>query len=417
MYKYFLSLIIICFPLTTLSATKEEMEHARALVAKWAVRSQNTGSEYLNGTNPKNLDQVKASVKTHSTDLNNLNKLNLTMPSEEDYQSWDNAAMTDYWVKQYNSNVGNNKEESYCRTKLKKDLSSLSATVKTPAPTPKPDENTGNTQEPTNDETVIEEEVVETDDQDGLAADLVEAAAPDPEVEPVAEPLPGTVRETASGSRQLNNNSGSNVWVIIMLVVLVLIVLALVGYASQVMAKTNKRAQGNPRRKHENGRSRDNREEEYDDEDIEEEEQERIPQRHSAPKNMAEVTSAVQPRRPNPSHRATSARISKPRIIYLSNANSEGVFLRAEAQYNMGNSIFKLVTSDGYSGTFSVIDDPAVHEMALMMPVDFLINACSGRNLQLSEGARSIVTDSTGTAIFEDGRWRVARKAQIHYSR
>lgn len=107
----------------------------------------------------------------------------------------------------------------------------------------------------------------------------------------------------------------------------------------------------------------------------------------------------------------------QPRIIYLSQANSDGVFLRADAQFSMGNSIFKMVTADGYSGTFSVIDDPSVHELALMMPIDFLAGACTGRNLQMVQGARTIVNDSTGTAIFEDGRWRVARKAQIHYAR
>lgn len=104
-------------------------------------------------------------------------------------------------------------------------------------------------------------------------------------------------------------------------------------------------------------------------------------------------------------------------MIYLARANRDGVFTRADASYNMGNSIFKLVTTDGVSGTYQVIDDPAVFELALMTPTDYLENACTGRNLQLSQGASIIVNEAAGTAIFDQGRWRVTRKAQIRYSR
>ena len=107
---------------------------------------------------------------------------------------------------------------------------------------------------------------------------------------------------------------------------------------------------------------------------------------------------------------------STPRIIYLSRANSKGIFLRADSKFSLGNSIFRLVTTNGVSGTFSIIDDPTVHEMALMMPQDFLINACDGKNLQLAQGMQDIITDEPGTAIFEDGKWRIARKARIHYT-
>ena len=112
-----------------------------------------------------------------------------------------------------------------------------------------------------------------------------------------------------------------------------------------------------------------------------------------------------------------SSRPRQPRVIYLARANADGVFTRADASYNMGNSIFKLVTTDGVSGTYQVIDDPAVFELALMTPTDYLENACTGRNLQLSQGASVIINEAAGTAIFDRGRWRVTRKAQIRYSR
>lgn len=389
------------------AATKQEMEQARALAAKWGVRSQNSGSGYLDGINPKNMDQVRASVKSHKTDNGNLSKLSFSMPSEEEYQSWDNAKMTAYWISQYNSAVPGGGDKEFCRSKLKAQLSSVPATVKK---TQRAENAKAEDENKIEDELAAEASVdsTEVNTNDELATDIVDAAAADPEVEPLTADENAGERE-ALGSKELAS-SGSNVWAIIMLVVLVLIVLGLVGYATNMMARNKEQQQqDNPRRRR-NDVPVDNV-----DDDSQYEEPRQEPSRGRMPAvgvaNMAE-----QENRTMASHRP-APRISQPRIIYLSSANAEGVFVRADAKYNMGNSIFKLITSDGYSGTFSVIDDPNVHELALMMPVDFLVNACSGRNLQLSQGARSIVTDSTGTAVFEDGRWRVARKAQIHYAR
>lgn len=424
MQKYLiLTILAIAGTIIAPAATKQEMEQARALVAKWGVRSQNSGSGYLDGTNPKNLDQVRASVRSHKTDNANLGKLSLSMPSEEEYQSWDNAKMTSYWMSQYNSAVPAGGDKDFCRSKLKSQLASVPATVKAaPKAEKEPvetDPETVGTDEETAEETEEPTDSVENTADEGLATDIVDAAAANPEVEPLAAPGTNGEREAAKGTQELSGNS-SNVWVIVMLVVLVLIVLALVGYASNITARNNKRNQGNPRRNRDRQRSEkenDNADDADDDDDDDSITAPRADQYNPASRPIeAESAAMAAAARRNATHRA-APRISQPRIIYLSNANSEGVFLRADAQYNMGNSIFKLITSDGYSGTFSVIDDPNVYEMALMMPVDFLINACSGRNLQLTDGARSIVTDSTGTAIFEDGRWRVARKARIHYTR
>ncbi len=425
MRKHLIIALLMLFGVTTtFAATKQEMEQARALAAKWGVRSQNSGSGYLDGTNPKNLDQVRASVKSHKTDNDNLGKMSFPMPSEDEYQSWDNAKMASYWLSQYNSSVPAGGDKDFCRSKLKAALSSVPATVvKAPEPkeAPAPETPTADTpaQDPEERETEEVTDTVEVIAEEGLATDIVDAAAADPELEPLAAPGTNGEREAAKGSTELAGG-GSNVWVIVMLVVLVLIVLALVAYASNLMARNNKRNQGNPRRRKDSAKTEETLQEEEEEEDDDDPEPVMATHvsRRSVRTNEPVVPTAPTPsvQRQSPTHRQ-SPRISQPRIIYLSNANSEGVFLRADAQYNMGNSIFKLITSDGYSGTFSVIDDPNVHEMALMMPVDFLINACSGRNLQLSQGARSIVTDSTGTAVFEDGRWRVARKAQIHYTR
>lgn len=407
----------------TQAATKQEMEQARALVAKWGVRSQNSGSGYLDGTNPKNIEQVRASVKSHKTDNDNLGKLSLAMPAEEDYLSWDKTRMTNYWMTQYNAAVPSGGDKEYCRSKLKAQLASVSATVvEKPHADPAGDPEDGTADGETGEDATEATDSTDMAAGEPLATDVIDAAQADPEVEPVAAPGVNGEREAAQNTHELSDG-GSSVWVIVMLVVLVLIVLALVGYATNMMARNNSRQQGNPRRNR-GGAAAGNGDGDGDDDDDDDDDDVSAGKRldeDNRPESSgvwrgSEGSVATRPVAAA-SVRRQSPRISQPRIIYLSHANAEGVFLRADAQYNMGNSIFKLVTSDGYSGTFSVIDDANVHQLALMMPVDFLVSACAGRNLQLSQGMSRIVTDSTGTAVFEDGRWRVARKAQIHYIR
>jgi hypothetical protein len=259
-----------------------------------------------------------------------------------------------------------------------------------------------------------------------LATDIVDQAQAEPELEPTAQPGEDGEREAAEGSALLNTSS-SNGWLVVILIILVLVVLGLVGYATNMMAKNKKELPANPRRHKNNGAKAAAAAATYEDdeEDIDDEEEDddttEVDQLRNEVSQLKQQLQHHNAAAPAAAATATGyapgrRTLNQPRIIYLSQANANGVFLRADASYNMGNSIFKLVTSDGYSGSFTVIDDPTVHELALMMPVDFLINACTGKNLQLAGGARRIVNDSTGTAVFENGRWRVSRKAQIHYA-
>lgn len=103
------------------------------------------------------------------------------------------------------------------------------------------------------------------------------------------------------------------------------------------------------------------------------------------------------------------------RTIYLGRVNAHGIFVRADRQPVVGHSFFALTTTDGMSGSFSVIDNPEVFESALADPETNLANACTGHNLLDTLGATEIITDQSGTAIFEGGCWRVARKARIAY--
>lgn len=103
------------------------------------------------------------------------------------------------------------------------------------------------------------------------------------------------------------------------------------------------------------------------------------------------------------------------RTIYLGRANAKGIFVRADRTLNPGNSVFRLDTSDGLAGTFKVVNHPSIIEKVTEHPAEMLAMACVGPELANTSGMQAIITDSAGTAIFEGDRWKVMRKAKIHY--
>ena len=102
-------------------------------------------------------------------------------------------------------------------------------------------------------------------------------------------------------------------------------------------------------------------------------------------------------------------------VIYLGRANSRGIFVRADRRLSPGNTIYRLDTEDGLVGTFHVVDNPAVMAIALEHPLEMLSGGCSAIDIEDTVGATSIVTESSGTAIFENGYWKVLRKSSIRY--
>lgn len=103
------------------------------------------------------------------------------------------------------------------------------------------------------------------------------------------------------------------------------------------------------------------------------------------------------------------------RTIYLGRANNRSIFVRADRNLNVGHTLFRLDTADGFAGTFRVANDPTVWEMALMTPVESLAGACICADFNATDGATRITTISPGTAIFDGGCWKVIRKAKIAY--
>lgn len=111
----------------------------------------------------------------------------------------------------------------------------------------------------------------------------------------------------------------------------------------------------------------------------------------------------------------TEVAYNGPKRLFLTKPDANDYFIRTTEVVEIGNSIFELSTNDGVTGTFKVIDNPEVHQFALMMPTENLVRACTGKGIQISNGKTRIVTDREGTARLENGRWHVAVKAIIHY--
>ena len=136
----------------------------------------------------------------------------------------------------------------------------------------------------------------------------------------------------------------------------------------------------------------------------------------SQPRQPVAVAVASQRPARKPSRTAAaSVQAAEPQVLYLSCPDADGYFGRATASAVAGNSVFVLRTADGRTGTFEVINDAAVHSMALMMPTATLTVACTGSGIQVSDHARRIVTDRPGKAVLRDGKWHVESQAVIHY--
>lgn len=388
--KLTFSLLAVIFCMTSAFAvTRDEMEQARATTALWYLRYVNDGSDYLEKLSPKTVAELQ--TKLRAKEKENI-KIFLTVEVPSDYPSWDKDKLVEYWSKTIFSNPKFPEKAQAAKRRIKSKLQAMQIA----APTQTPTEQT---------------QVPETPSADTAQTQIVTETTDDIQttVQDSATTTEATVDEEFADEE---NKSGSSMtWLYIaILVVLVGVVIWLVVYATNSMKKTTAS----------NGTAPDKAAlnkyiSELEKKDKEIAELKEKLQAMSIRLRSAEAKAA--PKQPTAQYTNRKISPQNPRTIYLAQANTQGLFVRADAEYNMGNSIFKLVTTDGVSGSFSVIEDSNVYELALMMPVDFLINACVGKNLQIAQGMKTIVTDNAGTAIFENGKWRVIRKAEIHYEK
>lgn len=101
--------------------------------------------------------------------------------------------------------------------------------------------------------------------------------------------------------------------------------------------------------------------------------------------------------------------------IYLGRVNSRGLFVRADRGLNLESSVYVLETEDGFSGSYRVVRNREVWARLLEDPEHWLEKGCIIRDEDTDEDVTSVVTESPGTAVFENSCWRVIRKAKVRF--
>lgn len=413
-------LTVIFLPAIAFAVTDKEMEEARTIAAKAYLRYANDGSGYLDDLNPKTMKELEAALKTKEKE--NI-KAFKSIPVPQDYKSWNKDKLVEYWAVTAFQNKGLLEKGRGGRIRARSLINKMTVSSpqkETPAPTqaaPVPVD--------TKEESKTS---VETPDTASNPLNILEADEQ-------------AVLEQMEEEEDLNVGRARNyTWVYIMvLVILVAIVIALVVYASNVMKKNGKQLENpaprtTPSRSSHKPQVDQNYEALLADKNVEIamlRKKLEAATRHNSElrikiENLTSELKTLQTpvvvaaSEESPKEEEKEAQVptqpkTRLRTIYLGRANSRGIFIRADRTINPGHSIFVLETSDGFTGSYHVIDSPAVWSLALSNPQEYLETVCMGRDLGNAANATQIVTESPGTAVFEGGCWRVIRKTRIRY--
>jgi hypothetical protein len=425
----------------TYAVTKEEMEEARTIAAIVYLRNANNGSDYLDNVSAKSLSELEGKLK--DTEKKNLATFkSVGLPS--DYASWDKAKLVEYWSSTFYSNSEIKKIQSvgFARNTTKRRIEAMNIAAPSAAAAESPA-----------DETTPEAATEETTDETAtnLESPIMEETVSDTEAQ-----LKAQEDSIANLNKGVDSDSvigeQSHTWLyIIILIILVAAMAALIVYASKVFKRQNDDYERTKLDKATDSYDREAAEREKEAMQAQIEELKRTAndcrthltnvkkeleterqrneelQTRTSDKPVRRDTEAPQvisttqdapanmirrrAPQPQPATERSEAR-REGRVIYLGRANSSGMFVRAEKEINKDKTVFRLVSKDGITGTFAVVDDYEVQDRILDDPENELGNACFCDDFDNTDRTE-IITERNGTAIFESGRWRVLRKAHI----
>lgn len=424
---------VVLFPAR--SVTDKEMDQAHALAAKSYLRWANNGSGYLDEINPKSMAELNAKLKAKEKE--NIKAFNaVRIPAASEYAGWDKKKLAEFWSETAFKTPGLSAEGRGGRSRARKLIMEMQ--VSAPAKEEQKEVAPGQ-EEKKPDSEVSAEEAGVADTIIGTMAGVSDTPASDEELLKDQESIKKDAAEAS-----MSEPEQSHTWVyILVLAILVGVVIWLVVYAANLM----KRQPGSPA--NEDGESAELRAQAKKAIARKNEEVEELRKRLRDEENRSAELGAeleklkleckrsddmiVRLREENNSLRGNAAarEAGKPvaaaattadtpsapilKVIYLGRANARGIFVRADRKINPGNTIYRLDTNDGLVGTFHVVDEPEVVEVAISNPKDYLANGCTGDDLEDTIGVTRIVTESDGTAIFENGYWKVLRKTKVRY--
>lgn len=438
--------LLACIP--AYAVTDKEMEEARTITAKAYLRYANDGSGYLDDITVTSMSELNAKLKQKEKE--NIKAFNsVKVPS--DYASWDKEKLVEFWAVTFFTSPALNEKGKAARSRVRKQLTAMN--VAPPAKKEEPKKV-----EPTEVKEPEPAAIPETVGQP--VEDAPDAAQAQQTQEDILSDQNAIEKDAAEAEIQRPQEE-SHTWVyVLVLAILVGIVIWLVVYAANLMkrqpgsddsdqdtadlreqarkaiAKKNDEIETlRQRLQAEESKSADlgleverlkldNTRQEERLTRLREENADltrqlsaaTVNRRNDAPQ-ISRETAARGERVAEPSRPPRQEPEQKPilKVIYLGRANARGIFVRADRRINAGNTIYRLDTNDGLVGTFHVVDEPEVVDVALSNPTEYLGNGCTGEDIGDTAGVTRIVTESAGTAIFENGYWKILRKTRIRY--
>ena len=412
------------------AVTDAEMEQARVIATQCYLRYANNGSGYLDDIHPKTMKELESKLKAKEKE--NIKAFNaIRIPA--DYASWDKKKLVEYWAATAFNSGGLLAEGKAARSRVRARINAMnvSAPSKPEEANPEhkavPDSASGSPQPVSVPDPKEDSEAASAD---AAAADsIADARAEEPE-------LTSVKKEDAS------------TWIYVaILIVLVIVVVVLVVYAARTM-KNNATRENGPLEPTVSFGSSDSEMEALREkfgkalaaknEDLAKAAASATAQRERADMLQRRLDDAeaeasalrkenadlrerlAEARKPQPASaapRPQAAPAAEPRrrSIYLGRVNSRGIFIRADRSFDPAHDIYCLETADGLTGSFFVVADPTLAEMALLTPMETLGGGCEIDNAADADTSSSVITEMRGTALFEDGCWRVGRKARVSF--
>lgn len=408
--RIFLSLIVsVVVASSAWGVTREEMEQARTITAQAFLRYMNNGSDYLDKLDPVKVSDLKNSLKTKEKENIKIFE-SIEYPKIEVYTQWSKDDLLKYWGTDF---WNDSRIPAHCKGARVRVKSKIGA-MNVGAEAIKSQETTATLAEADNAASEAQRVLDSIKMADSIATEAaILEASNDVVQEDFASDSIAAEESAIEEEETVKSKSSPTLIYSLILIVLVVIIAALIVYAVKGIQKSGK--QDVKRDKNEETDSADEEDDENHiyKETLDEKDREiaslkaEIDRLNNVILRMNDrISDAISEISPN--QRPT-------RTIYLAYANSKNVFVRADSVYNEDYSIFKLVTSDGITGSFSVIDNPIANKLALSLPISILKNSCQSEDMHHDNWCKQIITENAGTAIFENGRWIVKRKADINF--
>lgn len=449
MMKLLRNIIVLLFisilPVSAYAVSDKEMEEARVIAAKLYLRWSNDASGYLDDVKATSMSDLQSKLKAKEKE--NLKAFN-SVKTPSDYKSWDKKKFVEYWGKTFFASPGLSADGKRAKDRVRKQVEKMnvSAPVKeepqSAAPAEKPVEATP-------------EQSAQPAQPEAAAEQVPSAEAAVEEQEQILADQNAMEQDRQDAETQSHRTSGTWIYVII-LIILVAIVIGLMVFAARIMKKQPESREGGEisdagstdelRRDFSKAMQKKNDELRGVTEKLTaaEESNERLKieistlrkeisrlesELGSAREESAKLRSNAASRQPAPEpaesvavrqtvaerparQEAEPAKVLN--TIYLGRANGRGLFVRGDRRPSPGNTIYRLDTRDGLVGTFRIADDAAAVDLAFSDPATYLAGGCTG-NFEDAATAEKIVTENSGTAIFEGNCWKVLRKSRIRF--